>query len=161
MLSAGLSKYLAAACAVAAFAAGWYTNGLRAELREKVAEVKNREAEKYADQKAEAENEETRNSETQTDIHYQQGIAVLVEQRNALAVELERLRVAARRPAKPGLPEAGSCPAVVEATTAATDSLLECAAELTAVAEAHDSLSLQVTGLLEIDARNEKLLRGE
>lgn len=155
----GLSNYLVPLLAALAFAAGWYTNSLRAGLREKTAEVKIQQAADSARQIVEVTNDETRSSETQTDSNYQQGIALLVKQRNALAVELERLRVAANRVPKPAVSEAGSCAPSAETAPSAADSLLECAAELAAVAEAHDALSLQVTGLLEINERNEHLLR--
>lgn len=155
----GLSNYLVPLLVALAFAAGWYTNALRADLREKTAEVKTQRAADSARQIVEAKNDKTRSSETQTDSNYQQGIALLVKQRNALAVELERLRVAANRVPKPAVSEAGSCAPSAETAPSAADSLLECAAELAAVAEAHDALSLQVTGLLEINERNEHLLR--
>ncbi len=159
MLSAGLSKYLAVTAVVLSFAAGWYVRSLRAELQEKTDQVETQKAADSARQIVEATNDETRSSETQTDSNYQQGIALLVKQRNALAVELERLRVAANRVPKPAVSEAGSCAPSAETAPSAADSLLECAAELAAVAEAHDALSLQVTGLLEINERNEHLLR--
>lgn len=143
---------------LSAFGFGWGKGYQRADAsctQEKQAQAV---AVAAADKKVYAEDVKTDQTESRADESYQQAIQTLVVQRNDLAAAIAGLRQrAATVRDRAG---AQTCPGVsfAEEVTAATDSLVECAARYSAVAQAHDEMSAQVTGLLEINERNEKLL---
>jgi len=158
MADIALRAVLVLGLALAVFAFGWGKGYQKADARCTEQKQAAALAQAAADKKVYVTDAATDKTESLTDENYQRAIQTLVLQRNDLAAAVDGLRQrAASFRERAG---AQTCPGTtfVEEAASASDSLVECAARYSAVAQAHDELSVQVSGLLGINERNEKIL---